>query len=128
MMGFFSVLGFMLIVAVLLLIIRKERPEMAVLLAIAAAGMVMVSLLKYVADILLVFEAMARKASVRTEYLTLIIRIVGIAYLAGFGAQICKDAGETGMAAKIELAGKIFILSMGIPVMAGLLDVILKAF
>ncbi len=127
-MGFFSVLGFMLIVAVLLLIIRKERPEMAVLLAIAAAGMVMVSLLKYVADILLVFEAMARKASVRTEYLTLIIRIVGIAYLAGFGAQICKDAGETGMAAKIELAGKIFILSMGIPVMAGLLDVILKAF
>lgn len=127
-MGFFSFLGFMLVVTVLLLIIRKERPEMAVLLAIAAAGIMMVSLLKYVADILLVFETLARKANVQTEYLTLIIRIVGIAYLAGFGAQICKDAGESGMAAKIELAGKIFILSMGIPVMAGLLDIILKVF
>ncbi|HPT87365.1 MAG TPA: stage III sporulation protein AD [Bacillota bacterium] len=118
----------MLVVTVLLLIIRKERPEIAVLLTIAAAGIMMVSLLKYVADILLVFETMARKANVQTEYLTLIIRIVGIAYLAGFGAQICKDAGETGMASKIELAGKIFILSMGIPVMAGLLDIILKVF
>ena len=62
------------------------------------------------------------------EYLKLIVKIVGLAYLAGFGAQICKDAGENGIAAKIELAGKIFILTMGIPIMVGLLDLILQLF
>lgn len=127
-MKFFSFLGFILIVTVLLIILRKERPEIAAVLAIASAGIILVGILKYVADILLVFETLAVKAEIKGEHLKLMIRIIGIAYLAGFGAQICKDAGENSMASKIELAGKIFILSMGIPVMAGLLNLILKAF
>jgi stage III sporulation protein AD len=127
-MTFFSFLGFVLIVTVLLIILRKEQPEVAVILAIASAGIILVGILKYVADILLVFETLAVKAEIKGEHLKLIVRIVGMAYLAGFGAQICKDAGEQGMAGKIELAGKIFILSMGIPIMVGLLDLILKAF
>jgi stage III sporulation protein AD len=127
-MKFFSFLGFILIVTVLLIILRKERPEIAAVLAIASAGIILVGILKYVADILLVFETLAVKAEIKGEHLKLMIRIIGMAYLAGFGAQICKDAGENSMASKIELAGKIFILSMGIPVMAGLLNLILKAF
>jgi stage III sporulation protein AD len=127
-MTFFSFLGFILVVTVLLIILRKERPEVAILLAIASSGIILVGILKYVADILLVFETLAVKAEMKGEHLKLIVRIIGMAYLAGFGAQICKDAGENSMAAKIELAGKIFILSMGIPIMAGLLELILKAF
>lgn len=127
-MAFFSFLGFVLIVTVLLIILRKERPEVAVILTIASAGVILIGILKYVADILLVFETLAVKADIKGDYLKLIVRIIGMAYLAGFGAQICKDAGENSMAAKVELAGKVFILSMGIPIMAGLLDLILKAF
>jgi stage III sporulation protein AD len=78
--------------------------------------------------VLLVFETLAEKAEVNQEYLKLAVKIVGLAYLAGFGAQICRDAGESGMAAKIELAGKIFILVLGIPVMAGILDLVLRVF
>lgn len=127
-MTFVSFLGFGLIVTILLIIIRRERPELAVLLAMASAGIILVNLLKYLTEIVAVFETLALNAEVKLEYLKLIIRIIGIAYLAGFGAQICKDAGEHSMASKIELAGKIFILSMGLPVMAGLLDLILKVF
>ena len=127
-MDFFAFLGFALVITVLLIILRKERPEIAVLLGIAAAGLMIGALIKKIADILLVFETLAVKAEVNGEYLKLTVKIVGLAYLAGFGAQICKDAGENGMAAKIELAGKIFILGLGIPVMAGLLDLILKMF
>lgn len=127
-MDFFAFLGFALIITVLLIILRKERPEIAVLLGIGAAGLMIGALIKKIADILLVFETLAVKAEVNGEYLKLTVKIVGLAYLAGFGAQICKDAGENGMAAKIELAGKIFILGLGIPVMAGLLDLILKLF
>jgi len=127
-MSFYAVLGFILVTTVLLIIIRKERPEIAVLLTMAAAGAVLVALLKNVAAILLVFETLAAKTQVNTEYLKMAIKIVGLAYLAGFGSQICKDAGEQSMAAKIELAGKVFILSMGLPVMVGLLNLILKVF
>lgn len=127
-MPFFATLGFILLVTILLIILRHDRPEIAMLLALAATAVIMVGLLKNVSEILLVFEDLAVKANVNTNYLKLILKIVGIAYLAGFGAQICKDAGENSMAAKIELAGKIFILTMGIPIMVGILDLILKVF
>lgn len=127
-MSFYTIIGFAFVVTVLLIIIRKERPEIAVALSIAAAGILLLALIKNVTQILTVFESIAVKANLNLEYFKLIIKIIGLAYLAGFAAQICKDAGEGGMAAKIELAGKIFILGMGIPLMVSLLEVIMKIF
>jgi stage III sporulation protein AD len=127
-MDFFAILGFALVVTVLLIILRKERPEIALILGIAAAGVILGALMQKIGEVLLVFETLAVKAEVNQEYLKLAVKIVGLAYLAGFGAQICRDAGESGMAAKIELAGKIFILVLGIPVMAGILDLVLRVF
>ena len=127
-MGFLSILGLALVVSVLLIIIRKERPEIAIGLGIAATGVILLALLQGINQILTVFESVAVKAHLNLEYFKLIIKIVGLAYLAGFGAQICKDAGEGGMASKIELAGKISILTLGIPLMVGLLEVIMKIF
>lgn len=125
-MSFYGVLGFSLVVTVLLLIIRKERPEMATPILIAASALILIGLMKNIAQILSVFESLASKAQINSGYFKLVVKIVGIAYLAGFGAQICKDAGESSMAAKIELAGKIFILSLGVPIMAGLLEMIIR--
>lgn len=125
-MTFYEVLGFSLVVTVLLLIVRKERPEMAIPISIAASALILIGLMKNIAQILSVFESLASKARINSGYLKLVVKIVGIAYLAGFGAQICKDAGENSMAAKIELAGKIFILSLGVPIMAGLLEMIIR--
>jgi stage III sporulation protein AD len=126
--SFQAILGFALIVTVLLVLIREQHPEIAVLLGIAAAGLILLGLLDPISRILLVFETIAVKSHLNPNYLRLVLKIVGLAYLAGFGAQICKDAGEGGMASKIELAGKIFILGMGLPIMASLLDLILKVF
>lgn len=127
-MTFYAILGAALMVTVLLIIVRKERPEIAVLLSVAAASLILTALLKNINQVLLVFSNLALKTQLNLSYLKLIVKIVGLAYLAGFGAQICKDAGEGGMAAKIELAGKIFILTLGIPIMVGLLELILKMF
>lgn len=125
-MSFFAVLGFGLTAAILLIIVRKERPELAILLSLAASVLILVGLLKNITQILTVFETLAAKAQINYGYLKMVVKIVGLAYLAGFGAQICKDAGENSMAAKIELAGKIFILSLGLPIMLGLLEMIIR--
>jgi stage III sporulation protein AD len=127
-LNFIPILGFSIIVTVLLIIVKKEHPELAILLAIAGAGIIFIALLKDIARVLMVFENLAVQSKLELNNLKLIIKIVGLAYLAGFGAQICKDAGENSMAAKIELAGKISILSLGIPIMVGLLELILKVF
>ena len=69
---------------------------------------------------------LANKVSIHQEFITLLIKITGIAILTEFAVSICKDSGETAIASKVDIGGKIIIVSMSIPIMAGLLETILK--
>ncbi len=125
-MSFPAIMGFSLIVTALLIIIKRERPEFALGLTIAAGAMIFLTLLGDIGRIITVFQDLAVKSSINNEYLKMIFKIIGLAYVAGFGVQICKDAGEHTIAAKVELAGKIAILSMGLPLVVSLLNMVLQ--
>lgn len=71
-------------------------------------------------------EAIAVNAKVNIIYVETILKIIGIAYIAEFAAQITKDAGQGAMASKIELAGKILILAMAIPILTVLIETIIQ--
>jgi stage III sporulation protein AD len=59
-------------------------------------------------------------------YVETILKIIGIAYIAEFGAQITKDAGQGAIASKIELGGKVLILSMAIPILTVIIETIIS--
>ena len=70
-------------------------------------------------------EKVAINANVNLMYVETILKIIGIAYIAEFGAQITKDAGQGAIASKIELGGKILILSMAIPILTVIIETII---
>ena len=61
-----------------------------------------------------------------SAFLGLLIKITGIAVLTEFAVSICKDSGETAIASKIDMGGKVVIISMSIPIISGLLETIIK--
>jgi stage III sporulation protein AD len=71
-------------------------------------------------------EKIAVNAKVNLIYVETILKIIGIAYIAEFAAQITKDAGQGAIASKIELGGKITILAMAIPILTLLIETIIK--
>ena len=71
-------------------------------------------------------EEYAARAEIRPMYFTAVLKITGIAYITEFGAEICRDAGEGAIAAKIEMAGKVIIVVLAIPVISSLIDLVLK--
>ncbi|AFQ19086.1 stage III sporulation protein AD [Bacillus thuringiensis HD-789] len=75
--------------------------------------------------ILQMIERVASEAKVSNVYVETLLKIIGIAYIAEFGAQITKDAGQGAIASKIELAGKILILVMAIPILTVVIETIL---
>lgn len=79
-----------------------------------------------ISAILAVFRELANKAEVNLIYVTTIFKVVGIAYLTEFSAEICRDAGSSAIAAKIELAGKIIIITLAIPILVSILEAILQ--
>ncbi len=55
------------------------------------------------------------RAGVGDETVTLLLKMTAVAYIAEFAAQLCRDAGENGLAAKAALCGKVLLLTETLP-------------
>lgn len=126
MVDIIRIIGMGLAVTLLVLVIRQQRPELAVQLSLALAVTVFLLVIDKIALALNLLEDLAAKANVSQNYLNTVLKIIGIAYVTEFGAQVCRDAGEGAVAAKVEFAGKVCIIVMSIPVIALVLDTVVK--
>lgn len=125
-MEILQVVAFALVAAVLLVGLRRERPEVAVVLAVAAGAALLVFVLRQVAAVVDGMRALVDGTGLDDRYLGSLLKVIGIAYLAEFGAQICRDAGEGALASKVELAGKVFILVLAVPVLLAVVETLLR--
>jgi len=121
-----QIVGLGFVVTLLILIIRSQRPEIAVLLSITLATIIFLFVLSKINVVLNLFRDLAEKAGVNQLYLNTILKIIGIAYITEFGAQVCRDAGEGAVAGKIEFAGKVLVMVMAIPIIALVLETIIR--
>ena len=119
-------LGIALVTVVLLTILRVEKPEMAALLSTAVGVLLFLMLLNKLSLVIQEFHGLTAKAGIEPAYLKTVFKVVGIAYLSGFGAQICRDSGEGALALKVEMAGKVAILMLTIPVMTAILQMLFR--
>ena len=120
-MGIVQLSAAIIAVAVLAILLKKYTPALALVLSLAMGVMVMLSLvpqLKSIIDLVEDIGAMTGEAG----YISILFRIIGIAYVAQFASDLCLDAGESSLAAKAVLAGKVFIVFYGMPIVAGLVD------
>lgn len=117
-----QVVGFGVIAAVIIIFIRQSRPDIAQLLSIAVGVVIVIYLLGYLNLIVTIITDLALEAEINTVFLRTLLRVIGVAYIAEFGAQVCRDAGEGSIAMKIEFAGKLIILVMAIPILIAVLE------
>lgn len=115
-----------LIATVLIVVVKSQRPEMAVLLSVAAGVILFLLVLGKIGSIMDIIKDLASRAGISMVYLGTILKITGIAYIAEFGAQICRDAGEGAVATKIEFAAKILIMVLAVPIVVAVLQSLLK--
>ncbi|MEW5785651.1 MAG: stage III sporulation protein AD [Bacillota bacterium] len=124
-MEILQVVGLGLIAAVLVIILREYRPELAVQVSLVAGVIIMLLVINKIVGVINVITETAVGAGVNLVYLQTLLRVIGIAYLAEFGAQVCRDAGEGSIASRIELAAKVIILVMAVPIVVEVMESIL---
>jgi stage III sporulation protein AD len=111
--------------ALLVLIIKQQRPDIAMMISLAAGAVLFILLLGNIKIITSSVENLALKVKLDSIYISTVMKVIGIAYIAEFGSQICKDSGEGTIASKIELSGKVFIMVLALPIMTALMESIL---
>ncbi len=121
-----KLIGLAIISTILCLIIKKDRPEMAMFIGILTGVMILLSITYKFNFIIESINDLASKANIPNMYITLIIKLIGIAYLMEFAIQICKDFGEGNIASKLEFGGKIIVMTMSFPILMSIIDMILN--
>lgn len=123
-MSIMQVVALAVIAIILILVIRQEKPELAIQVSMVAGLLIFALVAWKVVEILQVLERLAVRADLNMVFLGTLLRIIGIAYIAEFGTQICKDAGENALAFKVELAGKVLILILAVPIITTIVDTV----
>lgn len=117
------------IVATLLIaVIKAQRPELAILLSVAAGVLILAFAAAYLDSIVSILREITSRVNLDLAFVNIILKIVAVAYLCEFGAQVCKDAGEAAIATKVELAGKILIVYLASPILLSLLNLLTSMF
>ncbi|GAB2692992.1 stage III sporulation protein AD [Paenibacillus thermoaerophilus] len=125
-MDIVQIVGLGFVVTVLSLVLKEQKPVFAFLLAAVTGLTVFGFVLGKISAVIQVLERLADQARIEPVYLKTILKIIGIAYIAEFGAQIVRDAGQESIASKIELAGKVIILVMAVPVLTVIIETVVR--
>ncbi|KOR88643.1 stage III sporulation protein AD [Paenibacillus solani] len=125
-MEMIQVVGLGLIATVLILIVKEQKPLFAFLLAVSTSVLIFLLLIGKIGNVLSMLEDLAENSGVQIIYLKTVLKIIGIAYIAEMGAQIVRDAGQESIASKIEMAGKVLILVLAVPIIGIIIETVLK--
>jgi stage III sporulation protein AD len=121
-----QIVGIGLLTTVLILVIREQKPMFAFLLSAFVGVAIFLALIGKIDNVVSVLEELADRSGIPSVYLKTMLKIIGIAYVAEFGAQIVRDAGMESIASKIEFAGKMLILVMAVPIISVIIETVLN--
>ena len=122
----FVIVGLALVGAFAALFLKDSRlPVLAVVAALAVGAIIFIRLIPRVGELFDLFEGITERIDMSGLYLNTLFKVIGIAYVAEFGAQLCRDAGQAAIAVKVEFAAKVIILLLAMPIMASLLQSVL---
>lgn len=125
-MEILQVVGIGLTGTILAVYLKESNKEIAIFISLATGLILFIFALSKIGDVLEVMQELAVRAQINLYYLTIVLKIMGIAYIAEFGAQVCKDAGEGSIATKIELAAKILVMVLALPIIMAILESVLR--
>lgn len=125
-MEILKIIGIGVVATFLVVILKNTRPEFSLYISIVTGIIIFSMILGELSYVIRTLNELAQRINIEFVYFSTILKIIGMAYLVEFGAQISRDAGEDSIAMKIELGGKVIIMVLSIPILLALMELIIK--
>lgn len=115
-----------MIALIIIIIVKQYRPEFAIYISIISGILILLISLQKMGEIVTLIQNISQKAGINGKFLSILLKITGIAILTEFAVSVCKDSGESAIASKIEMGSKVIIISMSVPIISSLLELIIN--
>lgn len=114
---------FCVVAAALALVLRQYRPEYAILVSLGCSVVVLLWLIGGIARVIEELDALLEASLLSRDLIQVVMKCLGVCVLTELAGQTCRDAGENAIGAKVELAGKVTLLLVSLPLFERLLQV-----
>ena len=121
-----KIIGIGLISLIIVIILKQYKPDFAIYISILAGALILLFVMDKLSSVVNLLSSIQNKANMNNQFLVILLKITGIAFLTEYATSICKDAGESAIATKIDLGGKVLIIAISIPIIQALLELIIK--
>ena len=121
-----NIIGIALIALIITIIIKQYRPEFAIYISLVAGVIILALVIGNLTNVINLLKDISTRSGINNKFLGILLKMTGIAILTEFAISICKDAGENAIASKVEIGSKVIIISLSVPIISNLLEVILK--
>lgn len=125
-MEIFRIVGIGILTCFLAIIVKQIKPEFYIFILLSGGIAIFLLTLNKFGYIIDYFVKICEKTKIDASIFLTILKIVGIAFLTEFAANICNDSGNSSIGEKIIFAGKIIILFVSLPVITNLIDIIIE--
>lgn len=125
-MNVYVIVGLSAIIAVLSISLKKYSPEYSMLMIIMTGIFLIFNILKMLDPVFWEIKKLSANLGIFNEHIFILFKVLGVAFLTQFSSDTCIDAGQTSLASKIELAGKVLILSASLPLLKEVIDIIVS--
>lgn len=114
-MDIFKIVGFAVVAALLAVLLRGYRSEYAMLIGLGAGAIILIVVIEAAAPVFDQIRSLMDRAHVDSRYAVILLKALGICFVTQLACDCCRDAGETAIASKVELAGKFAVLLVAMP-------------
>ena len=125
-MDVIKIIGIGLVSLIIIIILKQYKPDFAIYISILAGAIILLLVMDKLSNIISLLSSIQNKANINNQFLIILLKITGIAFLTEYASSICKDAGESAIATKIDLGGKVLIIAISIPIIQALLELIIR--
>ena len=125
-MDIIKIIGIAFVSVIIIVILKQYRPEFAIYASILAGVLILTLASNTLSGIIDMIKSISSKTNINSQFLMILIKITGIAILTEFAVSVCKDSGESAIASKVDIGGKIIIISMSIPIINALIETVVK--
>ena len=121
-----KIIGIGLVALVIIIILKQYKPEYAIYVSIIAGILILFFAIEKLTGIIELLQSISNKTYINQQFLGILLKITGIAFLTEFAVSVCSEAGEKAIANKIEIGSKVIIITMSMPIIKSLLELIME--
>lgn len=124
MVEIFKIIGLALITTIGVIIVKQIKPEIAIFVGLAGSIIIFLYIINLLEQVFDLFNYILDATNINGEMFAILLKIVGVGYITEISANICADSGNNAVASKVQLAGKLVIFVLAIPIITNLVEMI----